>query len=178
MDNHKSIEILMNRLIKFGHKKIAFLNVHHSLNYGYQRQVAYKKLLKINNLSYNKKYYLESIIGKASKGIQLTKTLLNLDDPPTAIICSLDKILSGALVECQNRNLRIGKDISIVGYNDYDNYLSSQDITYISHPLSKMGEIAVENLEKIENGKKPKNLGILINPILNEGKSDGYLKKT
>ena len=177
MDNEKSIEILMNRLIKFGHKKIAFLNVHHSLNYGYQRQVAYKKIIKINNLSYNKNYYQESIHGLASKGIQLTKTLLDSDDPPTAIICSLDKFLTGALQECRSRNLRVGKDISLVGYNDYDNYLNSQNITHISHPLTKMGEIAVENLEKIENGKKPKNLGILIDPILYEGNSDGPIKK-
>ena len=177
MDNEKSIEILMNRLIKFGHKKIAFLNVHHSLNYGYQRQVAYKKIIKINNFSYNKNYYQESIHGLASKGVQLTKTLLDLDDPPTAIICSLDKFLTGALQEFHERKLRVGKDISLVGYNDYDDYLNSQNITYISHPLSKMGKIAVENLEKIENGKEPKNLGILIDPILYEGKSDGPIKK-
>ena len=177
MDNAKSIEILMNRLIKFGHKKIAFLNVHNSLNYGYQRQVAYKKIIKINNFSYNKNYYKESINGLASKGIQLTKNLLNLDDPPTAIICSLDKYITGALKECQNRKLRVGKDISLVGYNDYDDYLNSQNITYISHPLSKMGKIAVENLKKIENGKKPKDLGILIDPILYEGNSDGPIKK-
>ena len=100
-----------------------------------------------------------------------------MNDPPTAIICSLDKFLTGAIQECHSRKLRVGKDISLVGYNDYDNFLNSQNITHISHPLTRMGEIAVENLAKIENGKKPKNFGRLIDPILYEGKSDGPIKK-
>ena len=41
MDNEKSINILMERLVSFGHKKIALLNVHRSFNYGYQRKKAY-----------------------------------------------------------------------------------------------------------------------------------------
>ena len=40
-----------------------------------------------------------------------------------------------------------------------------------------MGEIAVDSLEKIEQGEKVKNLGILIEPILNKGKSDGPNRK-
>ena len=35
-----------------------------------------------------------------------------------AIICSLDKFFIGCLQECNSRGLKIGKDISVVGYND------------------------------------------------------------
>ena len=69
----------------------------------------------------------------------------------------------------------VPKDISIVGYNDHDNYLSSQNLTFISHPLAKMGKMAVEILEKIENGENPNKLSKLIEPILNEGRSDGRI---
>ena len=44
LDNEKSIEILMQRLYDFGHRKIGFLNVHQSFNYGFQRKEAYEKL--------------------------------------------------------------------------------------------------------------------------------------
>ena len=72
---------------------------------------------------------------------------MSLKNPPTAIICSVDKFFIGCIQECQRRGLSIPKDISIVGYNDHDNYLSSQDVTYISHPLVEMGKMAVDILK-------------------------------
>ena len=110
-----------------------------------------------------------------STGLELAKKLLDLKDPPTAIICSLDKYFIGCLQECQKRGMIIPKDISLVGYNDQDNYLSSQNLTYISHPLTKMGKMAVKMLEKMDQGVKPENLTQLIEPILHKGKSDGKI---
>ena len=176
MDNHKSIELLMHRLLIFGHKKIALINVHESFNYGYQRKKAYEKMLKKNNMIVNKDYYQESLTATAANGISLTKFLLDLNYPPTAIICSLDKFFIGCLQECRNRNLVVGKNISVVGYNDYDYYLSSQNLTYISHPLAQMGVDSVNILKKIENGYHPDEVSKLIEAILHEGKSDGPLK--
>ena len=176
MDNHKSIELLISRLLKYGHKKIALINVHQNFNYGYQRKEAYEKMLKKNNMIVNKDYYQESLTATINSGIALTKFLLDLKNPPTAIICSLDKFFIGCLQECKNRNLSVGKNVSVVGYNDHDNYLSSQNLTFISHPLASMGQEAVQILKNIERGEKPKNQAKLIEPILHEGKSDGPLK--
>ena len=176
MDNHKSIELLMSRLLKYGHKKIALINVHQSFNYGYQRKQAYEKMLKKNNMIVNKDYYQESLTATINNGISLTKFLLDLKNPPTAIICSLDKFFIGCLQECKNRNFSVGKNISVVGYNDHENYLSSQNLTFISHPLASMGQESVQILKNIERGEKPKNQTKLIKPILHEGKSDGPLE--
>ncbi|MDC0625198.1 LacI family transcriptional regulator [Alphaproteobacteria bacterium] len=175
MDNDKSINILMKRLVSFGHKKIALLNVHRSFNYGYQRKKAYENFHLKNNLEFHAHYYQDSLKDTTLTGIELTKKLLNLKTPPTAIICSLDKYFIGCLQECQERGLSTPKDISVVGYNDHDNYLSSQNLTFISHPLTKMGKMAVEILEKIEKGENPSKLTKLIEPILNKGKSDGKI---
>jgi LacI family transcriptional regulator len=177
MDNDKSIKILMNRLIKFGHTKIALLNVHQSFNYGLQRKNSYEKIISENNLVKNIDYYQESLRGSILEGIEFTRFLLELPSPPTAIICSLDKFFIGSLQECKNQKLSIGKDISIVGYNDHDNYLSSLNITYISHPLRNMGQEAVLILKNIERGEKISIQSKLINPILHEGKSDGVCTK-
>ena len=177
MDNEKSVEILVKRLIKFGHRKIALINVHQSFNYGYQRKISYERVLKENNIPLNKDYYQESLLGLTDNGAKLTRVLLSLKNPPTAIICSLDKFFIGCLLECKNQKLNVGKDISLVGYNDYDNYLSSQNLTYISHPLSQMGVDSVNIFKKLENGHNPDEVSKLIEPILHEGKSDGPLSK-
>ncbi len=173
LDNEKSIEILMQRLYDFGHRKIGFLNVHQSFNYGFQRKNAYEEFHKNRNIKLNPKYYHESLNHTTVTGISLSKKILDLKDPPTAIICTLDKYFIGCLQECQRRGLVIAKDISVVGYNDQDNYLSSQNVTYISHPLTEMGKMAVKMLELMDKGEKPENLTKLIKPILHKGKSDG-----
>ena len=165
----------MQRLYDFGHRKIGFLNVHQSFNYGYQRKNAYEEFHKNKNIKLNSKYYQESLDHATVTGISLSKKLLDLKDPPTAIICSLDKYFIGCLQECQRRGLVIAKDISVVGYNDHDNYLSSQNLTYISHPLAEMGKMAVDMLEKMDKGERPENLTQLIEPILNKGNSDGKI---
>ena len=175
MDNEKSINILMERLLSFGHKKIALLNVHRSFNYGYQRKKAYENFHLKNNIKLYPNYYQDSLKDTTLTGIELTKKLLNLKNPPTAIICSIDKFFIGCLQECQQRGLNVPKDISVVGYNDHDNYLSSQNLTFISHPLTEMGKVSVEILEKIEKGVQPSKLSKLIEPILNKGKSDGNI---
>ena len=173
LDNEKSIEILMQRLYDFGHRKIGFINVHKSFNYGFQRKKAYEEFHKNRNIKLNSKYYQESLDHTTLSGIKLSKKLLDLKERPTAIICSLDKYFIGCLQECQRRGFVIAKDISVVGYNDQDNYLSSQNVTYISHPLAEMGKMVINMLEQLDKGKKPENLTQLIKPILNKGKSDG-----
>ncbi len=176
MDNEKSINMLMQRLYDFGHKNIALINAHQSYNYGYQRKIAFEKFHKINKLKFDERNYIDSLDSSTLSGINLTKKLLSKKNRPTAIICSTDKFFIGCLHECQIRGFNLGKDISVVGYNDHDNYLSSQNLTFISHPLSKMGEASVKMLKDIENGANPEDASKLIEPILNKGKSDGKIK--
>ena len=102
---------------------------------------------------------------------------MSLKKPPTAIICSVDKFFIGSLQECENQKLNVGKDISIVGYNDYDIFLSTKNLTYVSHPIAQMGIDSVNILNKLENGYNPEEVCVLIQPILHEGKSDGPLVK-
>lgn len=175
MDNVKSINILMKRLHDFGHKKISFINVHRSLNFGFQRKKAFEDFYLQKKIKLDQNYYQDSLDNDILTGIRLTKKLLSLKNPPTAIICSSDKFLMGCIQECQKRNIIIGKGISVVGYNDNQTYLSSLNLTFISHPLSKMGKMSVEILKKIDNGNDPGSLSKLIDPILHEGKSDGKI---
>jgi len=175
LDNEKSIYILMKRLFDFGHRKIGFMNVHQSFNYGFQRKKAYEDFHNKFNIPLTSFYYQESLDYRTSIGIHLSKKLLSLKNRPTAIICSLDKYFIGCLQECHNRKLKIGKDIAVVGFNDHDNYLSNQNLTYISHPLKKMGKNAVKMLENLEKGESPGNQSMLIDPVLHEGSLDKLL---
>ena len=78
LDNRKSIEILMNKLSTNGHKRIAFINVHRSFNYGAQRKIAYESSVKNLQLQFSNEYYQDSLIETVESGSAITKYLLSL----------------------------------------------------------------------------------------------------
>ena len=80
--------MLMNKLSNNGHKRIAFINVHHSFNYGVQRKRAYESSINLLKLEVSKEYYQDSLIETVESGSAMTSYLLSLKKPPTAIICS------------------------------------------------------------------------------------------
>jgi LacI family transcriptional regulator len=106
----------------------------------------------------------------------MTGYLLSLRNPPTAIICSHLRFFTGCLLRCQELKLEVGKDISVVGFNDQDSYLSSQNLTYISHPLMEMGKQSVKILQDLDQNFSVNKVSTLIEPILNEGTSDKIKK--
>ena len=176
LDNKKSIELLMNKLSNNGHKRIAFINVHRSFNYGAQRKVAYESSVRNLQLQFSKEYYQDSLIETVESGSALTSYLLSLKKPPTAIICSHLRFFTGCLLKCQDLKLEIGKDLSVVGFNDQDSFLSSQNLTFISHPLMEMGKHSVKMLQDLDQDIPISKVSTLIEPILNEGTSDKIKK--
>ena len=176
LDNRKSIEILINKLSNNGHERIAFINVHRSFNYGAQRKSAYENLINKLKLKFSKEYYQDSLIETVESGSAMASYLLSLKKPPTAIICSHLRFFTGCLLKCQDLKLEIGKDISVVGFNDQDSFLSSQNLTFISHPLMEMGKYSVKMLQDLDKGVPINKVSTLIEPILNEGTSDNIKK--
>jgi LacI family transcriptional regulator len=168
--------MLMNKLSNNGHKRIAFINVHHSFNYGVQRKRAYESSINLLKLEVSKEYYQDSLIETVESGSAMTSYLLSLKKPPTAIIFSHLRFFTGCLLRCQELKLEVGKDISVVGFNDQDSYLSSQNLTYISHPLMEMGKQSVKILKDLDQDIPISKVSTLIEPILNEGTSDKIKK--
>ena len=66
----------MNKLSNNGHKRIAFINVHRSFNYGAQRKIAYESSIKNLQLQFSNEYYQDSLIETVESGSALTKLFI------------------------------------------------------------------------------------------------------
>ena len=99
----------MNKLSNNGHKRIAFINVHRSFNYGAQRKIAYESSIKNLQLQFSNEYYQDSLIETVESGSAITSYLLSLKKPPTAIICSHLRFFTGCLLKCQDLKLEYWK---------------------------------------------------------------------
>jgi LacI family transcriptional regulator len=76
--------------------------------------------------------------------------LLDLPQPPTAIVCFNDKIAVGVLQAAAERRLRVPRDLSVTGFDDIDvSRATSPQLTTVRQPLQEMGRMAVTTLVRL-----------------------------
>jgi LacI family transcriptional regulator len=76
--------------------------------------------------------------------------LLDLPQPPTALIGFNDKTAVGALAAAAQRGLRVPQDLSIAGFDDIDlAQATSPMLTTVRQPLAEMGRMAVSLLIRL-----------------------------
>ncbi|MDI1465158.1 LacI family DNA-binding transcriptional regulator [Catellatospora sp. KI3] len=76
--------------------------------------------------------------------------LLDLPDPPTALVGFNDKAAVGALAAAAERGLRVPQDLSVTGFDDIDlAQATAPTLTTIRQPLREMGRMAVSLLVRL-----------------------------
>ena len=106
-------------LIELGHKKIAYISdylntpFYPSMQYRYK---GYRKALEEEKIPYYQKYHLQGDRGRFYAQ-QMTRQLLNLKDPPTAIFAASDTHAIGALDVAQEVGIKVPDELSVIGYD-------------------------------------------------------------
>src|SRR5260370_33348939 len=87
-------------------------------------------------------------------GYYATQHLLALTSPPTAIIAMNNLLVLGALNAVREKGLQIPRDISIIGWDDFDaaSHLR-MPLTVVDQPASAMGTMAAEHLLQLMSGE-------------------------
>ena len=114
-DNTEGFEYAVKHLVKLGHTKIGLISGpldSYILNIRYQ---AYISALKKYNLEINENY-----IGLGYYVSDSTRTYIPklLEQGVTAILFSHDVRAISAITECNDRQIRIPEDLSIIGFDD------------------------------------------------------------
>ena len=118
LEAEKAVVAILDHLISLKHSRIAFIGARNEADpevqevrtkYVYKYLQAKKKLnpdyIKIGNFDVH-------------SGYRLTRELLDLPVPPTALFLIDDKLAIGAYRAIQEAGLRIPEDISVIGYSD------------------------------------------------------------
>ncbi|WP_067499781.1 LacI family DNA-binding transcriptional regulator [Actinoplanes sp. TFC3] len=76
--------------------------------------------------------------------------MLDLPDPPTAIVGFNDKAAVGALQAAAERGLRVPDDLSVAGFDDIDLSRATRPmLTTVRQPLAELGRMAVSLLVRV-----------------------------
>ena len=154
-DNKISAYKSVKYLYELGHKRIGFIRGVNELPTIQLRLNGYLKAIGEFNLDKNP----DLICGNGftvESGIESTKKVLALENPPTALIVSGNMLTIGTIKAIMEKELSIPEDISIIGYAD-DTWASCAitPLTVISHQLDYIGKKSINLLlEQINSNDK------------------------
>ena len=152
LDNEASVNIIMDYLVSKNHKNIACINIVDNYNFAYLRKMGYLNSLKKHKIKFNKNFYITVKTEEPDQNAILIKEMLIQNPEITSLICSTEYSGVGAIKACQELNIEIGKDISIVTFDGpVVESLSNPPLTAITHPRKELGLKAIEILLSMDN---------------------------
>ncbi|MCI8824129.1 MAG: LacI family transcriptional regulator [Lachnospiraceae bacterium] len=126
-------------LIKNGHTKIAQIMGPQTTKPGRARLEGYRQALEAHGIPYREEYVVEGMFQKEESYEGMQK-LMKLKDPPTAIFSANNLTSIGVLKYLKEHNLRLGRDISMVGYDDIEVLeYTDMNLSTVSRPVQRMG---------------------------------------
>lgn len=153
VDGAAGIAKAMKYLSDLGHRRIAYITPPQSLMCTQQRLEGYWRGLAENQLQPEEAYVLEGAFSQRS-GQTLAHKLLDLPEPPTAILTASDVCALGAIRAIHDRGLVVGKQISVVGFDDISLAgMVHPSLTTLSQPFRRIGFELMQSLFSVISGE-------------------------
>lgn len=175
-DSELGTRTIVKHLVELGHTRLAFIAEPTHLTKAYHRVEGYKQALEIHGLPIDADLIIEGGFRQRS-GQLMGAQLLNMPNPPTAIVACNDLLALGAIRAAQERGLVVGKDISITGFDDIvlAEY-ANPPLTTVHQPAREIGTMISQMLVKVVNQESPEQRQIILQPELIIRESTGPVK--
>lgn len=172
VDGEKGIFQAVDYLADLGHHRIAYLTPPNGLMFAQHRWKGYCDAMMANKLPIKEELIVNSGFDENSGRIAIHQ-LLDLSQPPTAVITPNDICAFGVMKGIQDRKLEPGKDISIIGFDDIRlSSLWHPSLTTLTQPFEEIGRLLVEMLmEEISGSQKKGQIVIAPELIVRESTS-------
>ena len=135
-------------LIQAGHERIAIITGPEHTRPGRSRTAGYLRALKECGIPVRPEYIRQGNF-RIDLSYECTNALMDLPEPPTAIFSTNNLTTIGCLKCLRKRSLVVGKDVSLIGFDNLDNldYVGIS-LTTINRSFIDMGRQAMELLQQ------------------------------
>jgi LacI family transcriptional regulator len=141
-------------LVELGHERIAFIGDTYDPGFGFvastQRFAGYRQALAEAGLPVTRALHREGSHGR-STAHRLTRELLSLRRPPTAIFAASDTQALGVLEAAAVEGFAVPDDVSVVGFDDLE-IAPYVGLTTVRQPLEESGRRGVERIMAVLRG--------------------------
>jgi DNA-binding LacI/PurR family transcriptional regulator len=144
--NEEGMRILVDHLLEHGHRRIALLAGAQTETSGIERLRGFEAALEQHRIEVRPDYVRACDWTQESGRLQ-TLELLNLPEPPTAVIGASDDLALGALAACRQQGLSLPDELAIVSFDDpYFAALLEPPLTSLTSRPRDIGRLAASLL--------------------------------
>lgn len=155
-DNLRGAQQGTDYLLSLGHKRIGFITGRSSTTTGSERLFGYQLSMTRVGLPIDQNLIK---VGDFSRpwGVNATRELMKLSNPPTAIFATSNRIALGSLEVLNEMKIGIPEDLSFISFDDFD-WLSasSPPITAVDIAIDEMAKLSVQLLHSRITGSTQK----------------------
>lgn len=144
-DHAAGVSAAVEHLLRLGHRRIAFVGGP-DVRPTRQRLETAERVLASHGLDPRALIARNGLFSE-EHGARATAEMLDLPEPPTALIAGSNQIMAGALQVISQRGLELGHELSFVGYDDIAvAKVYRPPISVVERDLVAIGEVAAELL--------------------------------
>lgn len=153
-DNYAGIREALEFLInKAGCSKIGMIGGNSGVSDAAERKETFFKVLRENNIDVGEHCYVEGMLSGRSQSAY--KKLLDENKDIEAVFCANDDTAMGFYQELNKRNIRVGKDIFVVGFDDSIMAAKADPpLASVRADAGKLANVALSKLIRMINGEK------------------------
>lgn len=176
-DGELGIRQVVNHLVELGHRHFACIAEPRHFTKSHMRVQGFVKALEEHGIPVDEDRIIEGGFRQRS-GWQIARQLLDLPDPPTAIVTVNDLLALGAMRAAQERGLVVGEDISITGFDDIilAEY-ANPPLTTVHQPARQIGTTLCQMLVKVIQREALEPPQIIFKPELIVRQSTGPARR-
>ena len=152
-DDGAGIEEAVEHLLALGHRHIAWVGGAPGYVHSISRLAAYRRVLRRAGLQPGPETRGDFT---GESGARATRRLLELDEPPTAVLYANDLMAVAGMSVARERGLRLPRDLSVIGFDDIE--LAAHlvpPLTTIRQDPAPWGRAAAELLLAAVDGEPP-----------------------
>ncbi|MBG6056612.1 LacI family transcriptional regulator [Cryobacterium sp. MP_M5] len=157
-DSEAGIRQAVEHLAAAGHTRIGYISGPQATSTGRDRFAAFTRAIAVAGLSQDPDlvYFGDYQAASGSAGVH---ALLQLREPPTALLAADSLMAVGAIAILHKLGRRIGADIALIAFDDIEWFaLLNPALSVISHSVEEMGRIAVDMLLQVIDGGQPESV--------------------
>ncbi|SNT60903.1 transcriptional regulator, TetR family [Streptosporangium subroseum] len=151
-------------LLERGYRRVGFVCGPHAEGPAAERVAGYRSALRAAGMAVDPSLVAHTHFSRAG-GASGTARLLDLPEPPDAVLCANDIMAIGALDTADERGLRVPADLAVMGFDDIEAAtLVSPRLTTMANPAREIGQACARRLLERLSGVAAASSGEVVIP--------------
>jgi LacI family transcriptional regulator len=136
-------------LLDLGHRRIAYLGGPPGSTCNQARLAGFRAAMDAAGVDVDPQL-VRSEDFRFEVGRRLGAQVLDLDEPPTAVVGGSDPLALGVIEAAHSRGLRVPDDLSVTGFDDTELApMAAPALTTVRQPLREMGRVALQTVLRL-----------------------------